>query len=62
MRYFSLQGTPVEWSDGLVSMLVQEQEGIEEAAVIRKTLRKGRAPWLIKAKVAHANADAFQVL
>ncbi|CAE7741665.1 mrkA [Symbiodinium sp. CCMP2592] len=61
VRYFSLQGTPVEWSDGLVSMLVQEQEGIEEAAVIRKTLRKGRAHWLIKAKVAHTDADAFQI-
>ncbi|CAE7514892.1 unnamed protein product [Symbiodinium sp. CCMP2592] len=58
VRYFSLQGTPVEWSDGLVSMLVQ---GIEEAAVIRKTLKKGRAHWLIKAKVAHTDADAFQI-
>ena len=61
VRYFTMQGTPVEWSDGVVAELVKEQNGIEEAAVVKKTLRKGRAHWMIKAKMSHADADAFQV-
>ncbi|CAE7220717.1 unnamed protein product [Symbiodinium sp. CCMP2592] len=59
VRYFSLQGTPVEWSDGLVSMLVQEQEGIEEAAVIRKTLRKGEGEtsyWMLASRPGFTRA------
>ena len=33
-----MQGTPVEWSDGVVAELVKEQDGIEEAAVVKKKL------------------------
>ncbi|CAE7618135.1 unnamed protein product [Symbiodinium sp. CCMP2592] len=55
VRYFTMQGTPVEWSDGVVAELVKEQ------ITLTASRRKGRAHWMIKAKVSHADADAFQI-
>ncbi|CAE7337186.1 unnamed protein product [Symbiodinium natans] len=56
-----VNGTPAAWSDELIRELLIEQTDLKEVTVLRKTMRRGRANWLLRARIAD-NADCYQLL